>query len=166
MMLNRVAHIIDRINGFVGVTVSFLTLPMIAVILLEVILRYVFTAPTIWALESAQIMFGFMFLLGAGYTLREDGHVRVEIAYMYARPRTVSAMKIFALFFVFFYCAVVLYYGGQKALESIEIEEQRFSVWSPYIYPVISMIPLAAILMILQGLSQMYREFGKLREHD
>jgi len=165
-MLGRAADIIDRVNGVIGVTISFLTLPMIAVILLEVILRYVFTAPTIWALESAQIMFGFMFLLGAGYTLREDGHVRVEIAYMYARPRAVSAMKIFALLFVFFYCSVVLYYGGQKALEAIEIGEQHFSVWSPIIYPVISMIPVAALLMILQGLSQAYREYRKLREHD
>lgn len=164
--MNQVTNIIDRINGIIGVAVSFLTLPMIAVILLEVVLRYIFTAPTIWALESAQIMFGFMFLLGAGYTLREDGHVRVEIAYMYARPRTVSAMKIFALFFVFFYCAIVLYYGGQKALESIEIGEERFSVWSPIIYPVISMIPLAAMLMILQGLSLLYREFKRLREDD
>lgn len=164
--MNRVADMIDAMNGWIGVLISLLTLPMICVILLEVVLRYVFTSPTIWALESAQIMFGFMFLLGAGYTLREDGHVRVEIAYMYVRPRTVSAMKIFALFFVFFYCTIVLYYGVEKAIESISIQEEHFSVWSPKIYPVISMIPLAAALMILQGISLMYREIRAMRSHD
>lgn len=164
--MNRFVSVIDTLNGWIGILVSLLTLPMIAVILLEVLLRYLFNAPTIWALESAQIMFGFMFLLGAGYTLREDGHVRVEIAYMYVRPRTVSAMKIFALFFVFFYCAIVLYYGAEKAFEAISIEEQRFSVWSPYIYPVISMIPVAALLMILQGLALLFREIKAMQNHD
>ena len=164
--LLRIVTAIDRVNGFIGTAVSFLTLPMIAVVLLEVVLRYFFTAPTIWALESAQIMFGFMFLLGAGYTLREDGHVRVEIAYMYTGRRGTAGLKIFALLFVLFYCSVVLYYGGIKAIESIEIREQHFSVWSPYIYPVISMIPVAAVLMILQGLSLLVRELGRLRHHD
>ncbi|MEO1191784.1 MAG: TRAP transporter small permease subunit [Pseudomonadota bacterium] len=165
-MFQTFATAIDRLNGAIGTAVSLLTLPMIAVILLEVILRYVFTAPTVWALESAQIMFGFMFLLGAGYTLREDGHVRVEIAYMYSGRRAVAGLKIFALLFIFFYCGVVLYYGGIKAIESVERMEQHFSVWSPYIFPVISMIPVAAALMILQGLSILIKEARRLRGHD
>ncbi len=163
-MLQQFANGIDRVNGFIGTAVSLLTLPMIAVILLEVVLRYVFTAPTIWALESAQIMFGFMFLLGAGYTLREDGHVRVEIAYMYSSPRAVAGLKIFALLFIFFYCGVVLYYGGIKAIDAISITEQHFSVWSPYIFPVISMIPVAAVLMILQAVSILIKEVARLRD--
>ncbi len=160
-MLQGFARAVDRLNGAIGTLVSLLTLPMIAVMLLEVVLRYVFTAPTIWALESAQIMFGFMFLLGAGYTLREDGHVRVEIAYMYTGRRARAGLKIFALLFVFFYCAIVLYYGGIKAVESIAIREQHFSVWSPYVFPVISMIPVAAVLMILQGLSALIKELAE-----
>ncbi len=165
-MLTRIASGIDRLNGVIGTAVSLLSLPMIAVMLLEVVLRYFFTAPTIWALESAQIMFGFMFLLGAGYTLREDGHVRVEIAYHYAGRRAVAGMKIFALLFIFFYCSIVLYYGGIKALDSIAIREQHFSVWSPYIFPVISMIPVAAVLMILQAFSLLVKEIPGLKRHD
>lgn len=165
-MLGQIATGIDRLNGFIGTAVSLLTLPMIAVILLEVILRYVFTEPTVWALESAQIMFGFMFLLGAGYTLRQDGHVRVEIAYMYSSPRAVAGLKIFALLFIFFYCSIVLYYGGIKAMDSIEIREQHFSVWSPYIFPVISMIPVAAVLMMLQAISILIKEAARMRGHD
>jgi len=81
---------IDRLNDGIGKIASFLIVPMIAVMVLEVVLRYFFNAPTVWALESAQIMFGFMFLLGAGYTLKEDGHIRVEIAYMYSSPRATA----------------------------------------------------------------------------
>lgn len=165
-MLHGFAKGIDRLNGVIGTLVSLLTLPMIAVMLLEVVLRYVFTAPTIWALESAQIMFGFMFLLGAGYTLREDGHVRVEIAYMYSGRRAQAGLKIFALLFVFFYCGVVLYYGSIKAADAIAIREQSFSVWSPYIFPVISMIPVGAALMILQAVSLLIKEAAELSHHD
>jgi TRAP-type mannitol/chloroaromatic compound transport system permease small subunit len=160
------ATIIDRAVGAIGIAASFLTLPMICVILLEVVLRYFFNAPTIWALESAQIMFGFMFLLGAAYTLREDGHVRVEIAYMYTGKRATAGLKIFALLFVFLYCGTVLYYGGIRALDAISIEERHFSVWSPIVYPVISMIPVAAGLMILHGLAQLIREVARLRGDD
>ncbi|MFK7966530.1 MAG: TRAP transporter small permease subunit [Burkholderiaceae bacterium] len=154
---------IDKLNDVIGKSVSFLIVPMIAVMVLEVVLRYFFNAPTIWALESVQIMFGFMFLLGAGYTLKEDGHIRVEIAYMYASPKAQAAMKIFALIFIFFYSGTVLYYGSLKAYESIVINEQHFSVWSPYIYPSISCIPLAALLMILQGISILHKEWRTFR---
>ena len=93
---------IDKVNDVIGKAVSFLIVPMIGVMVLEVVLRYFFNSPTIWALESAQILFGFMFMLGAGYTLKEDGHIRVEIAYMYTSRRAQAGMKIFALFLCFF----------------------------------------------------------------
>lgn len=150
----------------IGKVVSFLIVPMIVVMVLEVVLRYFFNAPTIWALELAQILFGFMFLLGAGYTLKEDGHIRVEIAYMYSSRRATAAMKLFALLFVFFYCGTVLYHGAIKAYESIIIAEQAFSVWSPYIFPSMSCIPIAALLMILQGISIMFKEWRILRTPD
>jgi len=154
---------IDKLNDIIGKGVSFLIVPMMGVMVLEVVLRYFFNAPTIWALESVQIMFGFMFLLGAGYTLKEDGHIRVEIAYMYASVRAQAAMKIFALLFVFFYCGTLLYYGSIKAYESIMIAEQHFSVWSPYIFPSLSCIPIAALLMICQGISILHKEWQTLR---
>lgn len=153
---------IDKMNDILGRTVSFLVVPMIVIMVLEVVLRYFFTAPTIWALEATQILFGFMFMLGAGYTLKEDGHIRVEIAYNLVSPRTQSGMKIFALIFLFFYCATVLYYGAVKAYESTIIMEQHFSVWSPYIFPSFICIPLAALLMICQGVSILHKELRTL----
>ena len=141
---------------------SFLVVPMIVIMVLEVVLRYFFTAPTIWALEATQILFGFMFMLGAGYTLKEDGHIRVEIAYNLVSRRTQSGMKIFALIFLFFYCGTVLYYGAVKAYESTIIMEQHFSVWSPYIFPSFICIPLAALLMICQGVSILHKELRTL----
>ncbi len=164
--LNTCSRRIDKVNDVVGKAVSFLIVPMIVVMVLEVVLRYFFNAPTIWALESTQIMFGFMFLLGAGYTLKEDGHIRVEIAYMYASRRATAAMKLFALLFVFFYCGTVLYHGTIKAYESVGIAERAFSVWSPYIFPSISCIPIAALLMILQGVSIFSKEWQTLRGRD
>lgn len=154
---------IDRLNEFIGRAASYLTVPMIAAMIAEVVLRYFFNAPTIWALEATQILYGFMFLLGAGYTLKHDGHVRVEIAFMYTQKRTQAGLRIFSLLFVFFYCSVLLYYGSIKAVDSIAIMERHFSVWSPYVFPVISMIPLAALLMILQAFSGLCREIHNLR---
>lgn len=152
------SRFIDSLNDRLGRAVSYLVVPMIVIMVLEVVLRYFFTAPTIWALEGAQLLFGFMFMLGAGYTLKEDGHIRVEIAYSFVSRRTQAGMKIFALIFLFFYCGTVLHYGAIKAYESTIILEQHFSVWSPYIFPSFICIPLAAVLMMCQGVSILHKE--------
>ena len=162
-MLAAFSRFIDQLNDKLGRAISFLVVPMIFIMVMEVVLRYFFTAPTIWALEGTQLLFGFMFMLGAGYTLKEDGHIRVEIAYTFVSPRGQAAMKIFALIFLFFYCGTVFYYGAIKAYESTIIAERHFSVWSPYIFPSFICIPLAALLMMCQGLSILNKELRNLR---
>lgn len=161
-LLAAFSRFIDGLNDRLGRAASFLIVPMIVIMVLEVVLRYFFTEPTIWALEGTQILFGYMFMLGAGYTLKEDGHIRVEIAYTFVSARTQSGMKIFALIFLFFFCGTVFYYGAVKAYEATIILEQHFSVWSPYIFPSFICIPLAALLMICQGFSILNKELRNL----
>ena len=167
--MNKLAafsRFIDTLNDRLGRAVAFLIVPMIVIMVAEVVLRYFFNAPTIWALEGTQLLFGFMFMLGAGYTLKEDGHIRVEIAYTFVSSRVQSGMKIFALIFLLFYCSTVLYYGSIKAYESTIILEKHFSVWSPYIFPSIICIPVAALLMISQGISIFHKELKNLMGTD
>ncbi len=161
-MLAAFSRFVDGLNDRLGRAVSFLVVPMIIIMVTEVVLRYFFTAPTIWALEGTQLLFGFMFMLGAGYTLKEDGHIRVEIAYTFVSSRVQSMMKIFALIFLYFYCGTVFYYGAIKAYEATIIAEQHFSVWSPYIFPSFICIPLAALLMMCQGISILHKELRNL----
>lgn len=80
-------HAIDRLNEAIGKAVSWLTLAMVLVTFAAVVLRYGFSLGWIWLQESYIWMHGIVFMLGAGYTLLHDGHVRVDLFYRDARPR-------------------------------------------------------------------------------
>ena len=77
--LERILVLIDDANDWVGKIVSFLTLAMIAVLMWEIALRYVFNRPTIWAHELSTMMFGAYLLLAGGYVLCHRAHVNMDI---------------------------------------------------------------------------------------
>lgn len=155
--MTRVAAFFDWLNERAGRIAALLLLPAMTVTLVEVVLRYVFNSPTVWASESLQILFGFYFLLGGGYTLLHNGHVRVDVLLISAPHWARRAADVFAMLIAMFYCSVLLWIGGEQALDSIRLLERAESVWAPYIWPVIAAIPVAAALMLLQAFSRIVR---------
>lgn len=85
-VLATVVRIIDGVNEIVGRGIAWLTLAMVIITFVVVVLRYVFSIGFVWMQESYVWMHGVVFMVGAGYTLLHDGHVRVDIFY---RPRDV-----------------------------------------------------------------------------
>ncbi len=81
-------RLVDGLNEAVGRAVSWLTLAMVLVTFVVVVLRYVFSVGFVWLQESYIWMHGVVFMAGAGFTLLKDGHVRVDILYRTAHPRT------------------------------------------------------------------------------
>lgn len=78
---------VDRLDEAIGRAVSWLTLAMVMVTFAVVVLRYVFSLGWVWLQESYVWMHGLVFMLGAGYTLLHDGHVRVDVLYRGRGPR-------------------------------------------------------------------------------
>ena len=79
--LARFVRGVDRINDAVGRAIAWLTLAMVLITFLVVILRYVYALGWVWMQESYVWLHGVVFMVGAGYTLLHDGHVRVDIFY-------------------------------------------------------------------------------------
>lgn len=149
---------VDQLNESIGRLASFLILLSVGVTLFEVVMRYGFDRPTIWVNETVLILFGFYFLLGGGYTLLHGGHVKVDVLLMVMSARTKRYLNIFAYIVALFYLLVLLWISGGQALESIAFRERAESSWGPYIFPVISAVPIAAALMILQAVAHLARE--------
>ena len=78
-ILIRISNTIDQINELAGKAVSWLLILMILNVFVVVILRYAFSYGTIWMQETYIWMHSIVFLLGAGYTLAYDGHVRIDL---------------------------------------------------------------------------------------
>lgn len=157
--LDRVLRVIDSISEWTGKIVSFAVLPLIAVTVYHVIMRYAFHAPTLWANEVGTFLFGGAWILAGGYALLKGAHVRMEVVYVRLplRWRAILDLVTAPLFFVF--AGLLLWKGCELALYSLSHWEHSTTTWGPPIYGVKMMIPLGALLILLQGVAKFIRDF-------
>ena len=158
-ILHALLGSIDAINDWFGRVLSYFLFAFFALLLMEVILRYFFNSPTVWGNELAQLLFGAYAVVGGGYILRTGGHVNVDIIYARFSTRTKALLDIITSVLFFLFCGMLLVYGGSLAWDSLSRFEHSQSAWNPPLYPAKMMIPLAALLLILQGLAKLIRDF-------
>ena len=150
--------IIDTVNDRVAILLSYFLFFFFVLLLVEVVLRYFFNSPTVWANELAQMLFGAYAILAGGYILRIGGHVNVDILYSRLSRKSRAALDIVTSLLFFLFCGMLLIYGGSLAWDSLSRFEHSQSAWNPPLYPAKLMIPLAAFLLMLQGLAKLIRD--------
>jgi TRAP-type mannitol/chloroaromatic compound transport system permease small subunit len=147
---------IDGLSLWSGRVFCWLIAPLVVGLTYEVIARYLFHAPTIWAYDVAYMLYGSHFMLGAAYTLYKGGHIRTDIFYQNWSVRTRGAVDAILYLFLFFPgIALFFWMGLQEALHSWDIREvSDASPWRPIIYPFKAVIPIALALLFVQGISE------------
>ena len=153
----RFLHGIDAINERAGKGISFLALCMIGILCWEVLLRYVFNAPTIWAHEVSCHIFAAYSVLGGAYVLLVNEHVRSDVVYARFSPRGRAILDLVTFPLFFMLLGIILVEGIPMALSSIEVREVTVSFLHSPVYPIKTCIPIAAFLMLLQGLAHFIR---------
>jgi TRAP-type mannitol/chloroaromatic compound transport system permease small subunit len=106
--MKKFADAIDRINVWAGQVASFIILALIGAVMYEVVSRYLFNAPTKWSSEISQYLQAGAVLLGGGYCLVSDGHVRVDILHGKFKPRTRNVVEILTFLVVLCFTSTVL----------------------------------------------------------
>ena len=133
---------------------------MMGVIAFEVIARYVFHRPTLWASDLAQMFLGAYIILGGAFTLLHKGHVNMDILYIRLTPRKRAVVDLFTSILLFIFCGVFLWQGTKYGLASMSAWETSSNVaWPAPIWPVKMLIPIGALLIFLQGVSKFIRDF-------
>lgn len=156
--MQRLLLAIDRLSTFMGHLFSWLIVALTALITWEVYSRYVLNKPHAWSLDAQIMMYGTLFMLAGAYTLAKNGHVRGDVLYGFFRPRTQATIDL-VLYIVFFIPGIIAlsYAGWNFAAESAAIREQTFSAEPLPLYPFKFMIPLAGVLLLLQGIVEIIR---------
>lgn len=146
---------LDLVNATVGRCVKWLAVALVLVQFGVVVLRYVFGTSFIALQESVIYLHAAIFMLGAGYTLLHDGHVRVDIFYGEASPRRKAAIDLFGcLVLLIPSCLVMLHVTWGFVLQSWRILEGPLSVGGlPAVFLLKTLIPLFAALLLIQGVS-------------
>lgn len=154
--LVAIVRAIDGLALWSGRLFCWLVIPLVAGLTYEVIARYVLHAPTIWAYDVAYMLYGSHFMLGAAYTLYRGGHIRTDIFYQNWSVRKRGAVDALLYLFLFFPgIALFFWMGLQEALQSWDIREvSDASPWRPIIYPFKAVIPIALLLLMVQGVSE------------
>jgi len=162
-MGSRFLRAADGTNEWVGRSIGFVILPIVAIVVIEVISRYVFDHPTIFAHEMTLFLFGPYIMLAGGYALLHNAHVNVDVIYVRfpVRVRALAALITALLFF--FYAGLLLWQGGEMAWDSVVAREVNPTFWAPIIYPIKIVIPIAAFLLLMQGLAKFVRDLHVLR---
>jgi len=150
---------IDRISTFVGHLFAWLVVGLTGLIGYEVFSRYVLNNPHAWAFDAQIMLYGTMFMMAGAYTLAKNGHVRGDILYGFLKPRTQAIFDLI-LYIVFFIPGVIAlaYAGYGFAADSWRIlEHSSITADGPPLYPFKTILPIAGVFLLLQGLVEIFR---------
>ena len=154
---------VDAISGAVGLVSMYLVFLMMAVLLLDAVTRNVVQMPQHWPIEFAQFTLAAYYFGGGAYSLREGSHVRMDLLYARLGVRGRALMDMITSACMIFYLAVLLW-GAVSSLEySIEIDQRLFSMWNPSVIPIKVFMAAALILMILQGIALVFKDYAAWR---
>ena len=157
--MDRYLFMIDRLSTAVGKAFAWCILTLTLAVSYEVFVRYALGHPTQWAYDISYIMYGALFIMAGAYTLSRNGHVRADTFYrlLPARAQAASDLILYVLFF-FPGILALIYSGSLYAGRSWSYKE--VSVFSPAgvpIYPLKTLIPLAGLVLLLQGVAEVIR---------
>jgi len=161
---------IDRVNEWIGKIFAFLLFPLLAVSMYEVIARYVFNSPTIWAAQILSMLFVTLVVIGGGHVLRHDGHIRMDVFYgrWGRRGQAISDISTFVVFLLF--TSLLAWQTIDMAWTSVSIKETSWAAFKGPIYPKKIAIALGAILLLLQGIVKLRGDIrfitGQVSERD
>src|SRR5882757_8715647 len=157
--MQKVLLFVDKISTWVGQAFSWLIVALTLHISWEVFSRYVLDHPRAWAFDAMIMMYGTLFMMAGAYTLAKNGHVRGDVIYGFLTPR-VQAILDLTLYIVFFIPGVVAlaWAGYTYAAESWSINEHsNITSDGPPVYPFKTVIPLAGVFILAQGIVEIIR---------
>lgn len=167
-ILRRSSDFIDGLNHQILSLASWLCLLMVLVQFLVVVMRYVFGTGSIQLQEAVLYMHGVLFMVAAGGALLSNDHVRVDVVYNRLTDRQKAVVELLGCFlFLLPFCGLVVYTSWNYVGQSWKIMEgSREPGGLQAVYLLKSFIPLFAVLLGLQGLSQSIKAYALLTGGD
>ena len=152
-------RVVDRVSYGSGKAFAWLIVALTFVVSIEVFKRYILNYPTAWIFDFNNMLYGTLFMMCGAYTLAAAGHVRADFVYSYLTPRIQAALDL-ALYFLFFIPGILglIYAGADYAALSWRIgEHSTVTAEGPPVYHFKTVIPVAGVLVMLQGLAEIVR---------
>ncbi len=168
---------IDVLNLWVGRITCLILIPVIVVMVYEVVAAKLFVAPTLWVYDTTRMLAGVLFMMGAGYALMRGVHIRADFIYRNWSLKTQATVDA-TLYLAFYFPAMLFFFwsAADFTLDAFNVrngfdydgwERASDSTWAPVLGPARLAMPVGALLLLLQGIPELFRAFndmGKERE--
>jgi len=148
---------IEAISIRIGNMAAYCIPAMMVVTSYEVVMRYLFKAPTIWALETTEYLFLASTALGGAIVYQRKAHINVSVLYDRLPPKAQALLEILTSIFFFALVGVLLWHATALTSEAVIGLQHSPSYWAPPIYPVYIIMTLGVLLMVIQGIANLMR---------
>ena len=152
---------ISALNVGIAKIASWFAFLLMLIVSYDVIMRYLFNAPTMWAFDLSWMLYSAHFMLGLAYVSCLNGHVRVDVLYdrFSFRRRKILDMCFFFLFILPFGAVIIIFAIPNVIISWTMREGSNFTLWAPAIYPVKTLIPIAFFLFTVQEGLQLIKKY-------
>ena len=155
---------IDFISLKTGRATMYLVFVMMFILILSFVTRNIINIPLIWIIEMAQFVMTGYYLLGGGYSMLTDDHVRMDLFYGRLSKKGKAKMDVFTSFFLIFYL-ILLFFGSITSLiYTIKTNQKLFTAWAPYVWPIKTLMLIGILLMLLQAFSTLFKDIANMKD--
>ena len=162
-LADRYCDFVDRVNSRVGRFWALAIFGVTLAVLYEVVSRGAFGQGTLWSNETTVYLSAVAHLVGGGYALSHRRHVRIDLIYERLSPRARACRDLFTFIFFLVYACPLIWCGPTMRWTSFPQGQGTRTPWNPPPWPVKLAIPVAALLLLLQGIANLLRDTGVAR---
>ncbi len=154
---------VDKVNTVVGKFSQYLIFAMMGVLLFESISRTLFNQPHIWVVEIAQFLMAAYYLLGGGYSMILEAHVRMDLLYGRWSARRQALADVITGPILIFYL-VLLLVGAVSSIDyAVRYKQVNYTPWAPPLAPIKIIMGIGILLMLLQALATFFKDLARAR---
>jgi TRAP-type mannitol/chloroaromatic compound transport system permease small subunit len=154
---------VDIVNRLIGRFAMYLIFLMMGILLLSSGSRTFFSTSYVWTVEMAQFMLAAYYLLGGGYSMQLDSHVRMDLLYSRWSPRRQALADAITSGFLLFYLVFLLVGGISSTIYAISYWQKNYSSWAPPLAPIKVIMCIGITLMLLQVVAVFFKDLAKAR---
>mgnify|MGYP001355044549 FL=1 len=157
---------IDFISLKTGRATMYLVFVMMFILILSFVTRNIINIPLIWIIEMAQFVMTGYYLLGGGYSMLTDDHVRMDLIYSKLKDKTKALLDSLTSVFLIFYLVVLLIGSISSLTYTLETNQRLFTAWAPYVWPIKSIMTFGILLMLLQSIAIFFKDIAKVLDRE
>ena len=154
-IISLYVNFVDWLCIKVGRITMYTVFLMMFILVLSFVTRNIINIPLIWIIEMAQFIITGYYLLGGGYSMITNDHVRMDLFYSKLSDRNKAKMDLFTSIFLVFYLVCLLIGSITSLIYTIDTNQRLFTAWAPYVWPIKTIMFFGILLMLLQSISML-----------